>query len=165
MAGEIERQRRDQVGTAAGDEHADQPAEGVADQVHRPAGAVAGQVADPLEHLDDRAHVAADRVPGAPRRLRAAEPGQIDRPAVEAHREEGREVGPVGRRPAQPVHVQRALPRTVGAVRPAGPRRAAEEHLAAPDGHLLPRPRREQRGQRGQRRGAGPGGTRSSGRG
>ena len=111
--------------------------------------------------------VPADRVPPARRRLGPAEPGQVDRPAVEPDGEQRGQVGPVRRRTAQAVHVQRALrgapPSPVAVDRPA-PRRAPDEEWTARHRHVAARPRREQGAQPWERRGRTGTAARGAGR-
>ena len=96
-------ERPDEVGALRGHQGADGAAEGVAEQVHRPGAAL-------LDAAHDRPGVGAQPVALGRRRGRAvAEPGQVHRLAVEAVGEQRDQVGPVGRRAAQPVHHERRL--------------------------------------------------------
>src|SRR4051812_38916756 len=96
--------------------------------------------------------MAADGIPAPHRRLRAAESGQVECPAVEPDRQQRRQIGPVRRCTAQPVDEERPLPG--GALRRTldrpGPRGGPDVHHPAADRQLLPGPGRQQRRQLGQ---------------
>ena len=150
-----QRQGGDEVGTAGGDQHADQPAEGVAEQVHRPALA-------PSPGLRRRC------APGRRRRPARGRGSSTARAAVAASgrsragrapsRRSGRRAARPGRssssRP-RPGRARRA-PARAGAsagsrpVDRAGPRRVPDEDLAAARPALLPGHGGQQRAGRGQ---------------